>query len=161
MLSELTFLKWVVFFEQNCIVKWVIFVASFCWFWDSKSELIYKFVSISINFRFSGRVSKPTPNKRFWIIYVLAQISFFETVLEPFSQCKFKIFHCQPTMMTNIFTHPPSSFIKKVPMTRPCMFIFHNYFYLVSAVIQIAIVCIGVSNPPQKYHPLFFHQAPP
>ena len=93
------------FFEQNCIVKWVIFVASFCRLWDSKSESIYKFVYISINFGFSGRLSKPTPNKEFWIIYFLAQILLFETVLEPFSLCNFKFFLCQLTMVTNIFTH--------------------------------------------------------
>ena len=31
--SELRFLKWVRFFERNSIVKWVIFLASFCWVW--------------------------------------------------------------------------------------------------------------------------------
>ena len=30
MSSELRFLKWVRFFERNCIVKWVIFFANFC-----------------------------------------------------------------------------------------------------------------------------------
>ena len=34
MLSELRFVKWVRFFERNCIVKWEIFFASFCWPWD-------------------------------------------------------------------------------------------------------------------------------
>ena len=33
-IDELMFVKWVVFFEQNCIAKWVIFVASFGWLWD-------------------------------------------------------------------------------------------------------------------------------
>ena len=28
------FIKWVRFFERNCIVKWVIFLGSFCWLWD-------------------------------------------------------------------------------------------------------------------------------
>ena len=28
------FINCVRFFEQNCIVKWVIFFASFCWLWD-------------------------------------------------------------------------------------------------------------------------------
>ena len=28
------FVKWVMFFERNCIVKWVIFFASFYWLWD-------------------------------------------------------------------------------------------------------------------------------
>ena len=34
MSSELRLVKWVRFFEQNSIVKWVIFFASFCWLWD-------------------------------------------------------------------------------------------------------------------------------
>ena len=33
MLSELRFVKWVRFFEQNCIVKWVIFFTIFNWLW--------------------------------------------------------------------------------------------------------------------------------
>ena len=31
---SLKFIKSMRFFEWNCIVKWVIFFASFCWFWD-------------------------------------------------------------------------------------------------------------------------------
>ena len=31
--SELRFLRWVRFFERNCVVKRVIFLASFCWLW--------------------------------------------------------------------------------------------------------------------------------
>ena len=34
MSSEMRFIKWVRFFERNCIVKWVIFFGSFCWLWD-------------------------------------------------------------------------------------------------------------------------------
>ena len=34
MWSELRFVKWMRFFERNCIIKWVIFFASFCWLWD-------------------------------------------------------------------------------------------------------------------------------
>ena len=30
---ELRFVKWVRFFERNCIVKLVIFFGSFCWLW--------------------------------------------------------------------------------------------------------------------------------
>ena len=33
MSSELRFVKWVRFFEWNCIVKWVNFFASFCGLW--------------------------------------------------------------------------------------------------------------------------------
>ena len=34
MSSESKFIKWVRFFERNCIVKWVIIFGSFCWLWD-------------------------------------------------------------------------------------------------------------------------------
>ena len=47
--SELRFVKWVRFFEQNCIVKWVIFFATFWWLWDFLLEnLILKKTLISI-----------------------------------------------------------------------------------------------------------------
>ena len=32
MFSELRYIKWLLFFEWNCVVKWVIFVASFVGF---------------------------------------------------------------------------------------------------------------------------------
>ena len=35
---ELRFVKWVRFFERNCILKWVIFFASFCRVWDFLPE---------------------------------------------------------------------------------------------------------------------------
>ena len=38
MLSDLRFVKWVSFFERNCILKWVIFFASFCWILDLLPE---------------------------------------------------------------------------------------------------------------------------
>ena len=37
-LSEMSFVKCVRVFERNCIVKCVIFVVSFCWFWDFLPE---------------------------------------------------------------------------------------------------------------------------
>ena len=40
-MSALRFVKWVWFFEQKRIiklVKWAIFFASFCWFWDFVPE---------------------------------------------------------------------------------------------------------------------------
>ena len=46
MLSELRFVKWVRFFERNCIVKWVIFFTSFCYLWEVLPEnlkVVYKF----------------------------------------------------------------------------------------------------------------------
>ena len=33
-MSELRFVKWARFFEQNCLVKWMIFFATFCWLWE-------------------------------------------------------------------------------------------------------------------------------
>ena len=38
MLSELRFVKWVRLLERNCIIKWVICFASFCWLWDFLPE---------------------------------------------------------------------------------------------------------------------------
>ena len=32
------FIKWVRFFEPNCIVNWLIFFTSFCWLWDFLPE---------------------------------------------------------------------------------------------------------------------------
>ena len=40
MSSELRFRRSVRLFERNCIVKWVIFFASFCWFWDFLLEYL-------------------------------------------------------------------------------------------------------------------------
>ena len=38
MLTMSKFVKWVGFSERNCIVKWVIPFASFCWLWDFLPE---------------------------------------------------------------------------------------------------------------------------
>ena len=43
---------------------------------------------------------------RFWIIYILVQISFLWTALGHFSQCFF-IFRRQPAMVADNFTQPP------------------------------------------------------
>ena len=60
MLSELRFVKWVRFFERNCIVKWVIFFASFVDF---------------ETFNQKTWIRKVKSNMRFLIIYFLVQIS--------------------------------------------------------------------------------------
>ena len=78
MLSELRFVKWVVFLKRNCIAKWVVLIASFSWLWNSTRK--------------SKSNGKTTPNKRFWIICFLIQISFFGAVLERFSHCNFNFF---------------------------------------------------------------------
>ena len=51
------FIKWVKFFERNCIVKWMIFFDSFWWLWDFLSEnlkLIEKLQNEVSNHLFSG-----------------------------------------------------------------------------------------------------------
>ena len=46
---------------------------------------------------------------RFWMTYILIQISFFEgTGLGCFSQCFLKIFCRRPTMVADIITQPPN-----------------------------------------------------
>ena len=97
MLNELRSLKWVRFFERNCISKWVIFFASFCWLWDflpenlklikSKYEVLNHLFSEVLNHLFSG------PN-----------FVFRRTVLGRFIQCNSKIFLLWPTMVVDIFT---------------------------------------------------------
>ena len=78
MLSELRFVKWVRFFERNCIVKWMILFASICWLWDflpKSLKLTYEFEILD----FKSFI--------FW-----CKLRFFLTVLEHFSQCNFKMF---------------------------------------------------------------------
>ena len=76
---ELRFVKWVMFLERNCIVKWVIYFASFFfWLWcfllvnlKSKDKIqIWSFESFT-----------------FW-----SKFHFFGSVLRRFSQCNFKFF---------------------------------------------------------------------
>ena len=91
MLSNLRFVKWVRFLEQNCIVKWVTLSASFCWLW---------------HFGFA--------NMMFFIIWLPVQISFFGTVLGHFSHfsviLRFFVF-AQPWWLTSLIS-PPRPTIK-------------------------------------------------
>ena len=118
MSSELRFGKWVKYFERNCIVKWVIFFARFCWFWDFLLDNLkikkifwwcpqkrvdeYKTLHARNNI-----FKKIILNMRFWMIYILDQISFLGTTLGRFSQCFFYIFCRRPIMVADIFTQPP------------------------------------------------------
>ena len=43
-LSELRFVKRMRFFERNCIVKWVIFFAGYCWLWNFQLENLKYFL---------------------------------------------------------------------------------------------------------------------
>ena len=91
-LSEFIFVKWVRFFGWNCIVKWVIFLARFCWLWDFLLE----------NLKLIGKL-------QIWGFetFIFWPKLFFGTVSGHFSQCNLKIFRCQPTMMADIFIQPP------------------------------------------------------
>ena len=81
------------FFKRNCLVKWVIFVASFCWLGETTRK---------------SKINRSTAlNKKFWIIYFLIQISYFVTIFENFSRCNFKIFRGQQTMVPDIFKQLP------------------------------------------------------
>ena len=44
MMSELRFVNRMRFFERNCIVKWVIFFASYCWLWKFLLENLKYFL---------------------------------------------------------------------------------------------------------------------
>ena len=80
MSSKLSFLEWVRFFEQNCIVKCVIFIAKFCWLWDfllenlklkKNSDDIHWNVWINIKTLYArNNISKKRiPNMRFFIFW--------------------------------------------------------------------------------------------
>ena len=95
MLSELRFLKWVRFFERSCIVKRVIFFASFCWLWDflpGNLKLTYELQIWSFESFFSG------PNLFFWDCLGRFRAFYYTN---------FKISCRRPTMVTDIFTQRP------------------------------------------------------
>ena len=117
MSSELRFAKWVMIFERNCIVKLVVFFASFCWLWDFLLEnLKLKRNSDDVRGNFSTNIKKlyaqnnifkkRIPNMTFWIIYILVQISILGTALGRFSQFIFS-FRRRPTMVADIFSQSP------------------------------------------------------
>ena len=108
MSSELRFIKWVRFFEWNCIVKWVIFFGSFSWLWDfllknlklkKKSDDVHWNVWTNIK-KFHVRKNifkKINLNMRFW-----------GTVSGRFSQCFFFFnFSTSPSNGGQHFYSPP------------------------------------------------------
>ena len=121
MSNELRLVKWMRFFERNCIVKWVIFFASFCWLWDFLLEnLKIKKNSDDVHWIVWTNTCMPVIifskkrilNMRFWIIYILVQVSFLGTALRHFSQCFFLVFvACQPWWPTFYFLWPCNMFI--------------------------------------------------
>ena len=90
--NELRFVKWVRFFQPNCTVKWVIIFASFCWLWDfllenlkSKKNSDYVRWNVWTNIKKlysqNNIFRKIIPIMRFWISFILVQISFFGGLL--------------------------------------------------------------------------------
>ena len=85
--SELRFVKWVRCFQQNCIMKWVIFLA----FRLSARRPEIKKSSDDVHWHvwtnikklyFQNNIfKKRIPKMRFWFIYILVQTSFFGGLL--------------------------------------------------------------------------------
>ena len=121
--SEPRFVKWVMFFERNCIVKWAIFFASFCWLWDFllqnlKSKRNYKdfhwyiwtnATKYNIFKKRNNIFNERIPSMTHWIIHILVQISFLGTALGCFSQCFFFKFFVvgQPWWPKFLLSPPP------------------------------------------------------
>ena len=116
MSNLLRFVKWVMFFERNCIVKLVIFFASFCWLWGFLLENLKLkrnpndvcgnvWTNIKKLYAQNNILKKRFSNMTFWIIYILVQISILGTALGRFSQFIFN-FCRRRTMMADIFSQP-------------------------------------------------------
>ena len=108
------------FFERNCIVKWGVFFARFCWLWDFLLEnLEIKKKTLMMSTGTCGRIQKRCMpviiflkerilNTRFWIVYILVQSLFLETAFGCFSQYSFLFFVTHwPIIAANIFTQAP------------------------------------------------------
>ena len=89
MLSEFRFMKWVKFFERNYIVKYMIFFASFCWFWDFLPK----------NLKLMNSKYEIFNHIFFW-----SKFCFLRTILEHFSQY---IMPPSPPL-------PPPSYLKEI-----------------------------------------------
>ena len=81
---ELRFVKWVRFFEQNCIMKWVIFLA--LRLSTRRPEINddvhwHVWTNIKKLYLQNNVFKKRIPKMRFWFIYILVQTSFFEGLL--------------------------------------------------------------------------------
>ena len=130
MSSELRFVKWVRFFERNCIVKWVIFFASFCWLWDfllenlklkKNSGDVYWNVWTNIKTLYARNniFKKRIPNMRFLNNLCFGPSFVFQgTVLGGFSQCFFKFFVVGQPWWSTFLLSPPLT-IKS--FLRPCI----------------------------------------
>ena len=58
MSNKLRFVKWVRFFQRNCIVKCVIFFARFCWFLDFLLGILKLKKSLMMSTGTSGQIQK-------------------------------------------------------------------------------------------------------
>ena len=93
MSSELRFVKWVRCFDRNSIVKWVIFSASYCWFWDFLLENLKLKKTDDVKWNVWTNIKnlcarnnifkKRIPNVRFWIIFILVHFYLFYSAPAP------------------------------------------------------------------------------
>ena len=134
--NESRFIKWVSFFERNCIMKWVIFFGSF-WFWDFLLDnLKLKKNSDDVRWNVWTNIKKLYARKNifkkmiwnmwFWSIYILVQILFFRgdcwgTALGRFNQ----VFFCfqffdvnQPWQPTLLLSPPPPTALYNCFVTK-------------------------------------------
>ena len=125
MTSKLRFLKRVRFFERNCIVKWVIFFASFCLLWDFLLENLYlkkhddihwngvdeyKKVEYARNNIFKKLFQYETLNH----LYSGSNFVLWGTALNRFSQCFLLIFVAGQTWWLTFLLSTP--IIKMLPI---------------------------------------------
>ena len=117
--SKLGFITWVKLFEQNCIVKWVTFFASFCCLWDfmlrnlklkKTPDVVHRNGWMDIkklyarNNIFKKRIPKYKTLNR---LYFGPNFIFWRSALGCFSQCFFLTFCRRPNMVADIFTQSP------------------------------------------------------
>ena len=122
------FVRWARFFERNCIVNWVIFLARFCWLWDFLPENLklidklqicgFKSFIVSYKFRYNG------------------------TILGHFSQCNLNFFVAgQPWWPTFLLKPKPPPNIKKFPTTLLKTFWFDwDRFYIWKIKLFLSLI---------------------
>ena len=136
MSSELWFVEWR-FFEWNWIAKWVILFARFFLalrLFARKPEIKRKILVMPAGMCEQINIfEKIIPNMRFWIIYILVQILFFQdTTLESFSQ----ILLChQPWWLTFLFS--PCLHHLKLPQESSL----HNIWFCTENVTDFGRSC--------------------
>ena len=119
MSSELRFVKWVMIFKWNCVVKWVIFSVSFCWSSDfllenvelKNSNDVHWNVWMNIKKLYNHNNTFKKQNSKCEILnhlYCGSSFIFGGTALRCFSLHFFLIFCRRWTIVGDIFTQPPS-----------------------------------------------------